>query len=140
MKYSTLVLFISIIILGTACRPSAKELNEKQREEIISVHDEVMPLMGKVKSLEKLAISQIDSLVEISSSDTIMTRNLKSLAYDLNQAYEGMFVWMRQYETEDGEMTDEEIQEYLDDQLIKVTSVNEDIKTVLEKAEDLLKD
>ena len=63
---------------------------------------------------------------------------LKNLATQLNQAYEGMFVWMRQYNNEDGEQTPEEVKAYLEGQMIQVTKVNEDIKAALDKAAVLL--
>ena len=51
-----------------------------------------------------------------------------------------MFVWMRQYNTEDGEKTPEEVKAYLEEQLVLVSKVNEDIKAALAEAELLLKE
>jgi len=138
MKFSTRFLFVAMIFLSFACGPNAKEENQKLRDEIIAVHDEVMPLMGELKSLEKEANSKIEELEAAEMPDSTKITDLKALAYDLNQAYEGMFVWMRQYEVEDGDLTDEEVKAYLDDQMIQVNKVNDDIKAAMDKAEVLL--
>lgn len=140
MRHLTRSIFIFLIVLSFSCGPSPSEKNQQLRDEVIAVHDEVMPLMGKLKSLEKEAATAAEELEASGSEDTTKIEELKALAFDLNQAYEGMFVWMRQYETEDGELTPEEVKAYLDDQMIKVSVVNEDIKAALEKAEELLKD
>ena len=140
MKNLTHSIFIFLLALSFSCGPSPSEKNQQLRDEVIAVHDEVMPLMGKLKSLEKEAASAAEELEASGSEDTTRIEELKALAFDLNQAYEGMFVWMRQYETEDGELTPEEVKAYLDDQMSKVSVVNEDIKAALEKAEELLKD
>lgn len=131
-------LFLSLLIFAFSCGPSPQEENQKLRDEVIAVHDEVMPLMGKLKSLEKEATIAIESLEAQETPDSSQIESLKALAYDLNQAYDGMFVWMRQYDIEDGEMTPEEVKTYLDDQMKQVTKVNEDITAVLEKAKELV--
>ena len=46
-----------------------------------------------------------------------------------------MFVWMRQYEVEDGDKDPLVIKAYLEEQMIQVTEVNQNIKNVLQKAE-----
>lgn len=140
MKKLSHYLLIPVLFLAFSCGPSPEEENQKLRDDVIAVHDEVMPLMGKLKSLEKEAMTSIEELEVAESMDSTRINSLKALAYDLNQAYEGMFVWMRQYTTEDGEQSPEEVKAYLEDQMAKVTAVNEEISIVLAKAEELLKD
>jgi hypothetical protein len=120
-----------------SCGQSPQDENLKMREKIISIHDEVMPLMGKLKSLEKKANQEIETLQEQESPDAERITELKALAIDLDAAYEGMFEWMHQYEVSDGEKSPEEIKAYLDDQLIKVTEVNDKFKEVIAKADEL---
>ena len=116
------------------------EENKIQRDAVIAVHDEVMPKMGQLKSLEKAALQKAEELQNSEAADLAKIDSLKNIASQLNQAYEGMFVWMRQYNNEDGEQTPEEVKAYLDEQLVLVSKVNEDIKAALTKAEELLKD
>ncbi|WP_296701978.1 hypothetical protein [Algoriphagus sp.] len=131
-------LIIVLLFFVSSCGQSTQDENQLMRDRIISIHDEVMPLMGKLKSLEKKANQEIKSLEDEENANPERIVELKALVVDLDAAYEGMFDWMHQYEIEDGEKSPEEVKEYLDDQLIKVTEVNSQFKEVLAKADELL--
>jgi hypothetical protein len=135
---SALTLLISFLVL--ACSNPLIETNKEMRAQIIGVHDEVMPKMGELMSLQKKALAQADSLYAQDSTGTAQIESMRSLAGQLGQAYEGMFVWMRQYSLEEEGKTPEEIKTYLDDQLLKVNQVNADIKAALDQAGTQLKD
>ena len=135
---SALTLLISFLILS--CANPLIEENKKMREQIIGVHDEVMPKMGELMSLQKKALAQADSLYAQDSTAITQIESMRTLAGQLDQAYEGMFVWMRQYSLEEEGKTPEEIKIYLDDQLLKVNQVNADIKAALDQAATQLKD
>lgn len=140
MRFTPFYLVFTLLIFFQSCGNKQVEENKAQREQVIAVHDEVMPKMGQLKSLEKAALQKAEELQNSDTPDLEKIESLKSLASQLNQAYEGMFVWMRQYDTEDGEQTPEEVKAYLDEQLLLVSKVNEDIKAALAQAELLLKD
>lgn len=140
MKFIPFYLIFTLLIFVQACGNKQVEENKTQREQVIAVHDEVMPKMGQLKTLEKAALQKAEELQNSETPDQAKIDELKNLASQLNLAYEGMFVWMRQYNTEDGEKTPEEVKVYLDEQLVLVSKVNEDIKAALAKAEVLLKD
>jgi hypothetical protein len=128
-----------ILVFCNACN-SQKEENEKLHSEIIAVHDEVMPIMGDLKSLQNDFLERAETLYmkdKLGYQEEIAS--LRGTAADLDEAYNGMFVWMRQFETEHEGMKDEEITAYLLDQKEKVEKVNEDIKNVLERAEEIKK-
>lgn len=139
MKLARISLIFGLLLIFQSCGSGQVEENTKKRVEVIAVHDEVMPKMGQLKSLEKSALQKAEELASLDSVDTARVEALKNLALELDGAYEGMFVWMRQYETEDGDQTPEEIKAYLDEQLILVTEVNKKMKTALSKADSLLK-
>ena len=140
MKFfaSVLILFLSFLVLS--CANPLIEANKEMRAKLIGVHDEVMPKMGELMSLQKKALAQADSLYAQDSTATAQIESMRSLAAQLDQAYEGMFVWMRQYSVDEEGKTPEEIKTYLDDQLLKVNQVNADIKAALDKAATQLKD
>lgn len=140
MKISRISLIFSLAIFFNACGPSQKDLNDKLRAEVIAIHDEVMPKMGQLKSFEKKALQKAEEFAAMDSVDSVKVQEMKVLAGELDQAYEAMFVWMRQYETEDGERSPEEVKTYLDGQMVSVSEVNELMKTALTKADSLLKD
>jgi len=131
------VLTIVLLFFMNSCGQSVEDENLKMREKIISVHDEVMPLMGKLKSLEKKATQEIQNLEEEGNPNPERIMQLKALIIDLDAAYEGMFDWMHQYKPKDGDNTPEEIKAYLDDQLIKVQEVNNQFKEVLANSDKL---
>lgn len=123
-----------------SCSPSQSDENKKRRDEIIAVHDEVMPKMGQLKTLEKTALQLAEDLSKEPEADSVKIQELRLLAMELDQAYEGMFVWMRQYEVEDGDKSPEAIQAYLEDQMDLVMEVNKKMKEALSKADSLLKE
>jgi hypothetical protein len=92
---NSLILIFSMLVL--ACANPLIETNKEMRAQIIGVHDEVMPKMGELMSLQKKALAQADSLYAQDSTATTQIESMRSLAGQLDQAYEGMFVWMRQY-------------------------------------------
>ena len=135
---SFLILLFSMLVL--ACANPLIETNKAMRAQIIGVHDEVMPKIGQLMSLEKKALAQADSLFAQDSTAITDIEAMRSLAGQLNQAHEGMFVWMRQYSLDEEGKTPEELKTYLDEQLVKVNQVNADIKASLEQAALKLKD
>jgi hypothetical protein len=139
MKYFKTLPALLLVLFFTSCEPSLVEQNKEKRAEVIAVHDEVMPKMGTLKNLEKEVQVKIEALEMSENPDSNEIENLKALAFDLNAAYEGMFVWMRQYSIEDEGKSPEEIKVYLEEQMVKVNEVNADIKAALEKAEQVLK-
>ena len=140
MKYSRILPAILLLLFFSSCEPSLTEQNKQKRAEVIAVHDEVMPKMGALKNMEKEVQAKIEELEMSENPDSTELENLKALAYDLNAAYEGMFVWMRQYSIEDEGKSPEEIKVYLEEQMVKVNEVNAAIKAALEKAEEVIKD
>ncbi|WP_332913450.1 hypothetical protein [Algoriphagus boritolerans] len=114
-------------------------MNAEKRAEVIAVHDEVMPKMGQLKSFEKRALQRADELTAMDPIDSVKVQEMKNLALELDQAYEAMFTWMRQYDSEDGERTPEEVKAYLDEQMVSVSEVNRLMKATLTKADSLLK-
>lgn len=128
-----------ILLVTLALFWACESKNVQLKEEVIAVHDEVMPHMGKLKSLQKDLIQRAEQLA---AEDSVAQRehilHLRNTATELDAAYEGMFVWMRQFEPEQGERTDDEFNAYLKEQKVLVGKVKEDINTSLQKAEGLL--
>lgn len=139
MKRTILFLIFTSLVLINACGSRSSMDNEKLRTEVIAVHDEVMPKMGQLQSLQRKAIEKAEEMQTQEPVDSAAVAEYKALAYDLNLAYEAMFDWMHQYEPEDGEMSQEELKKYLDGQMVLITEVNQDVKAALAKADELLK-
>jgi|SRR5690554_6542541 len=134
MRIQNIILTFLSLALFLACASENTEL----KDEVIAIHDEVMPHMGKLQSLQKELTEKADLLaLEDSVGLGEEISNLRNTAAELGSAYEGMFVWMRQFEPDQGELTTEEYEVYLNDQKILVEKVKRDINQALEKAERL---
>ena len=140
MKNLCISLIFSLLLFIQSCGPSQADLNREKREEVMALHDEVMPKLGQLKTLEKKAVQKAAELAAEDSLSQEQVKEFEILASELDQAYEGMFVWMRQYEVEQEDKSPEEVKLYLDEQMILVSEVNKNIKNVLAKADSLLVD
>ena len=139
MKKAPIVLFILLCVSIYSCGPKISE-NELLKEKVIQVHDEVMPKIGALKSNQKVLNEKAAELEESEDSENLQKQisGLKAAASDCEKAYDEMFVWMRQFETDLDGMSDEEAKAYLEKELLKVEKVKKDILLAIEKSEALL--
>lgn len=133
MKHLTILLFALLLV---SCGPSKKEELKTLKEEVINIHDEVMPKMGELRRARKDLLLQADSLMEVNPDRAAM---LTTVADEIGEANENMMKWMRAYEPE-FEGTDEEIKQYLEDQKKAIQQVKEDMMGSLEKGRKILED
>lgn len=128
-------LFFLVVLTLAAC--SNEKVDEVQllKDEVIAIHDEVMPYMGELKSLKKELEHKSDSLAQ---QDSLNYQNkineLNELAKKLDDAFEGMFVWMRQFKAPDADTDSEIAVAYFLEQKTLVEKVNADIKLALKDA------
>ncbi|MFC4871539.1 hypothetical protein [Negadavirga shengliensis] len=110
------------------------------KDKVISVHDEVMPRIGSLKTYQKELLERAN---QMESSDEaidnhIAIQELRSAAHSCEEAYDNMFVWMRQFKSEYSDMTEEEVEKYLTDQLKKIEKVRKDVDDSMHEADSLL--
>ncbi|MGY6522361.1 MAG: hypothetical protein ACXIUD_11560 [Mongoliitalea sp.] len=131
-KISASILLLTLFING--CKQDQVDENQMLKQEVIDIHDEVMPRMGELRSLKKSLLEKVEAL-EAASADANATdiERLRVYADDLEDAFEGMFVWMRQFQS-NFEGTEEEVHQYLLEQKLLVEKVNRDIKSSIENA------
>ena len=98
-------------------------------QDIMDVHDEVMPKMGKIRNLEK----RCRSVALTSPDSTELMRQAESLA----SANEAMMDWMRNFKN-DFQGFDEEKREYLLDQKMQVHQVKELMNSSILQSEELI--
>ncbi len=90
--------FVSLLVtfFFGACQSSTDSENEqvdimkKWDEEVMAIHDEIMPLTMKLKPLEE----QLNAL-KIVTTDATVQQDIEKLKADLNLAYTSMYDWMR---------------------------------------------
>jgi hypothetical protein len=130
-----LIIFLCLNLLIQGCDSEKKNPNEELRKEVIDIHDEVMPLMGDLKSLKTKVLEKSALISQSDSPDPERIQNLDQLAGELDSAFEGMFVWMRQFKSDYEGMSSDEVNKYLLDQKEKVEKVNVDIKNAIASAQ-----
>ena len=99
-------------------------------QEIMDVHDEVMPKMGKIRNLEKQCRS-----VALTSPDS---SELIRQAEFLSNANEAMMIWMREFNS-NYQGSDLEKREYLLAQKMKIYHVKDLINSSLLHGEKLVR-
>ncbi|MDN3689424.1 hypothetical protein [Cyclobacterium jeungdonense] len=134
--FRLIVVFFALLF---SCESGENE-NQALKDRVISVHDEVMPEIGNLKSVQNKLREKADSikLEGAPSASENYGESLEAAAQSCEAAYDGMFVWMRQFKTEYEDMTEEETKAYLEEQLKKVEQVRDDIKTALSVSDSLL--
>ncbi len=95
--------------------------------------------MGDLKTLRKKIAAKADELESSSGSDNAdEVQELRLLAKQLDEVFDGMFVWMRQFKQNTDEMSAEEVEAYLLEQKSMIQKVHEDITSSMQRAKSEL--
>ena len=108
-------------------------------DEVLNVHDEVMPKMGELMNLKRQILAKAEG-----ETDSIMVKDLRMLAQDLDEAQQGMMVWMREWSKSSAphvkeESEIEERKAFFTAEIEKVTQVKEAINGSIAEAKEALK-
>ena len=125
---------ISIIVLlaFSFLNCSTEVSKRKDYKEVMKVHDFAMAEMGTITTLKK-AIKSID--IDTLDNANVLEQNM--LIKQLDDAEEGMMVWMYNFKVPENKSN---IKKFLEVQLHDVTLVNKNIYAAIESAEKYLKD
>jgi len=131
-RFTNLLSVFLILTLLPACE---KEKDDTQllKEEVINVHDEVMPKMDNIMKLkaELKAIKQ--DTANVIPSDKLI--QLNNLILNLEKADREMMEWMRNYDPLMEGMTEEEQIVYLKAQKISIKRVKQSMLSAILDAE-----
>ncbi len=133
-----------VLVLTTACNSGRKDAEEKDpvksesnqalEKEAWSIHDEVMPKMGTIHKRK----SRIKEILEQNAQATAEEKqSLESTLAELDQAYDGMMNWMRNFKPEQHNDSEETTRAYLEEQIKEIRKVRDDILSVIEKTDSL---
>ena len=136
----TSLVILSAGLLLSSCKQEKKEEKKEQTqmELVMSIHDEVMPKMGKLGQLRTQVQQQID---------TTSTRGLEAreIGLELQDAYDSMMSWMAAFggrfdseEIMNGAPLSQEKQQWLDEEEEKVKVVRDKINNSIARAETFL--
>lgn len=142
MKHILLSLF-TILFVITACTTKDDSI-KKLQDEVIAIHDEVMPLMGTFVHNSIAIDSILNNFDQIKANhpdlDTIQQKEaLTSLKNSIDDANEAMNDWMHELDLDFENKSREEIENYLQDEKTKVKGINAQFKEIEKKSEEILK-
>jgi hypothetical protein len=138
MRFKTATLIFSIFLILVSCKTEPKkEKAPSQMEEVMAVHDEVMPKMSTISNL----IADLKPKVD---STDVGKEYLKAIR-DLQGAHKSMMDWMQDFgerfdyeEIMNGKELNAEKQGWLNEEEIKVNELREKINTSIANAERVL--
>ncbi len=133
LKLTDIISILAITLIFGACSgPTQKTDVSSLKDEVMAVHDEVMPKMGELRKTEKALRSMAQEV-----DDSLTSSDITSAANAIKLANENMMVWMRNYDPA-FEGTDEEIKNYLEAQKDGIEKVREDMLSSLETGNKIL--
>ena len=111
-------------------------LEDKAWDEMMVVHDEVMPKMGNMNRVSRELKALSEGLTEKSDLEKV-----NKAVKDLEGASEGMMTWMSELQQPEKlrkAQSHEEIMSYLQGEIAEITKVKEDMLNSLEEGKKLL--
>lgn len=135
-SYLLASLFILSILLF-ACGGGADPVAALQ-DQVIAVHDEVMPKIGEVSELKKQLEAERTRLLAAETPDSLQAEIITGQIVLLEAANEGMMDWMRNFTPPVGKEEAAALT-YLQGELDKINGVKEDILQNLESGKAFLK-
>lgn len=131
-----LLSIIALLTLMVSCSTPKKEAVQEEpslKDQVMDVHDEVMPKMGELRKTQKELLALADS----SAADSLVAAKFSQLASEIDNANESMMAWMRNFDP-NFEGTPEEVEKYLQDQLKSIEEVKSDMLSTLEEGKKAL--
>lgn len=135
------LLLISTLVMVLSCGQKSQDQsdlntggNQKLYEEVMHVHDEVMPKMNDMYKLKEGLKSRLANSPAIKEEKK---KEIETAIAELDSASEGMMIWMRTFNPLPDSLGEEKAREYLELEKEKVKKVKEDMLTAIEKAKAL---
>lgn len=142
MKNVRPMLLLTILTIG--CGPNkdngehshdeAEGGNQGLYNEVMKVHDDVMPKMNDIYKLKEELKRKIGNAPEMVEEKR---KEIESSILQLDSASEGMMVWMRNFNPLPDSLGEEKARQYLEDQKVKVNKVKEEMLMAIDEAEAL---
>ncbi|SKB31713.1 hypothetical protein [Maribacter arcticus] len=136
-KLFTLLTIVGLLSI-TSCKESKKAEETSRMEQVMDIHNEVMPKMGTLGKL----VGQLKPIADSLGAESIEAKAMK----DLQQANKSMMDWMQGFgnrfdpeEIMNGKELSEEKEQWLKEEEVKVKKVKEDINSSIQRAEEILK-
>ena len=106
--------------------------NEKLYNEVMKVHDEVMPKMNDIHKLKMSIREKIEKNPNLPKTERL---KLDAMYAKLDSANEGMMVWMREFRPLPDSVGEEKAKAYLENEMTRVNKVRENMLKAIESAQ-----
>jgi hypothetical protein len=144
MKHTFIILTITALLLSCkqnkhedhadATASDAIEVSENQvlYNEVMQIHDEVMPKGDDILRKKEELKNKIANTPTMPEEEK---QKIEAQIVQLDSAWEGMMVWMREFNPLPDSTGEERAREYLENEMERVKKVRENILTALQEAE-----
>lgn len=106
--------------------------NQKLYNEVMKIHDEVMPKMNDIHKLKMSIREKIEKNPNLPQVERI---KLDAMYAKLDSANEGMMVWMREFRPLPDSVGEEKARLYLQNEMTRVQKVRDNMLKAIESAE-----
>ena len=137
-KYTILILTALFFSCGNSQKNSNEKLEKDLYDEVIGIHDEVMPKMSTLLSLEnqlKERIQELDTS-EMNSAEEI--KKLNEQISELQVADEAMMQWMRNFQVDQEGWSHDSIMSYMENEKRSISMVRDQMLAIIDSSEKLL--
>jgi hypothetical protein len=131
------ILFALFNILIGACQNNREVTEDKEiKNEVIEIHDEIMPEMQTVFNLKKSLNQRLDSLNNINiGKENPLKSEFEAAIQELNEANQDMMQWMRNFNPKFESDQENERIAYYKTEKEKILKVKSKFTEAIEKAE-----
>lgn len=137
LKLAMASIFLLLLTLSCKNENKTSSTEKSQMQEVLAVHDEIMPKMGTIGDL----ISRIDTKIK----ETDSTEILVNTSQDLKDSHKTMMDWMKDFgerfdsdEILKGKPLSAEKQRFLDEDEAKINALRDHMNSSIQNAQDLL--
>lgn len=137
MKKLTLLFIILTTGMLISCKEDQKTKEPTQMEQVMAIHDEVMPKMSTISKL----VGQLKPMADTATTNPSYQKAME----DLQAAHKSMMDWMQgfgeRFDSEEilkGKALSPEKQQWLDEEEIKVKAMRDQVNKSIADAEQLL--
>jgi membrane-bound lytic murein transglycosylase B len=134
-------IFLIVLVFSISCKEKDKNAEDQsisKMEQVMMIHDEIMPKMGKLSHLA----SQLKTKVDTAAASV----EYEQAIVELQDANKEMMDWMREFsnrfdsdEILKGKALSEQKQEWLNEEEAKIKALQDKFETSIQKVENLLK-
>ena len=138
-KYTILILTTLLFSCGNNQKTDEKKLEKQLYDEVIEIHDEVMPKMSTILALERQLKEKIQELDSASPDETAKIELLKNQIPKLQEADEAMMQWMRNFQVNQEGWSHDSVMSSMGHEKDRITIVREKMLETITETEQLLK-